>query len=73
MENIKRKQTLPKIPKPNAIAQIGKTKDPWASIFVQDVPRMHFIIIWQSQIIAKQLNKLDFNFGVKPILIFKPS
>ena len=32
---------------------------------------MHFIIIWQGQILAKQLNKLGLQIWVKPILIFE--
>ena len=40
MENIKGKQNPSQISKPSAIAQIGKTKYAWASIFVQEVPRV---------------------------------
>ena len=38
IENLKREQTPPQLSKPNAIAQIGKTKYSWVSIFVQEVP-----------------------------------
>ena len=40
IENLKREQTPPQIPKPSAIAQIGKTKYSGVSIFVQEVPRV---------------------------------
>ena len=43
-KTLKREQTLPKNSKPNAIAQIGKTKYSWVSIIVQEVPRVHFQI-----------------------------
>ena len=58
METIKRKPTLPKNPKPNAISPWAKQNILEAYIFVQEVPRMHFIMSWQSQILPNQLNNL---------------
>ena len=72
MENITRKQPLPKIPTLDVIAQIGKTKYSWSYIFVQEVPRMPFIMIGQSQISPKQLNNLGLQNWVKPIPVFEP-
>ena len=73
IENLKREQTPPQIPKPGAIAQISKTKYSWAYIFVQDVPRIHFIMIWAKSNITRQLNKLGLQNWVKPIPTLKPS
>ena len=71
MENITRKEPLPEISTQNAIAQISKTKYSWSYIFVQEVPRMHFMMIWAKSNFTKQLNKLGLQIELNQFLILK--
>ena len=57
MENIKKGANHSQISNLKAFAHVGKTKLFWNFQFVQEVPRIHFIIICQKQILAKQRNK----------------
>ena len=54
------------------VNDVGWTKVIFELLYLsRKFQEMHFITIWQSLILAKQLNKLGLQIWVKPILIFE--
>ena len=65
MENIKREQTLPNFPNPNAFAQLSKPN--YSGISNLSRKFLEYICLNNSQrhFLAKQRNKIgDFKFGL---------
>ena len=68
MENITRKQPLPKIPNQRQLLNLTKQNILEHYIFVQEVPRMQFIMVGQSQILTNSYLNWDFKFELNQFL-----
>ena len=71
MENIKRKQTLPKIPNQMQLLKLAKQKILELPYLSRKFQEWFSYLIGKVKILAKQLNKLGLQNWVKPILNFE--